>query len=482
MKYSNDAITQGVLEIFEAINRIPRKSKNEEKISQWLLNWGVEHGFMSEMDQVRNVLIRVPATPGYEDKPVVTLQGHMDMVCVKDPEVVHDFFKDPITMKVEDGWLKANGTTLGADNGIALAIAMYLATDKNAQHGALELLFTVDEETGLTGAAAVKEGWLAGKYLLNIDSEDEGVFTIGCAGGEETKLYYPLELTEPTEGFKAMQLKVSKLMGGHSGVMITEQQANAIQIANRLMIELDSACDIEISNYHGGIAHNAVPHNAEIDFYINPDDIEDAKEIIAECQETMRKEFITSDPNMTFELLEVQRKEQVFTREFATKIVQVLAVFPHGIFRMSKQIKDLVETSNNLALINTADDQITITSSQRSSVMSMLQVLTDKIHFLGFLTGAKVENRDPYNAWEPIWDSTLLDKTKATYKKITGHEPVIEVIHAGLECGLIGSKYPEMEMISMGPTIRNVHTPREELLIEDIAKIYTFIKELLLVV
>ncbi|MBI9032225.1 aminoacyl-histidine dipeptidase [bacterium] len=482
MKYSEDAITQGVLEIFEAINMIPRKSKNEEKISQWLLDWGLQHGFQAEMDQVRNVLIRVPATSGYEDKPVVTLQGHMDMVCVKDLEIEHDFFKDPITMRVEDGWLKANGTTLGADNGIALAIAMYLATDKEAQHGPLELLFTVDEETGLTGAAALKENWLKGKYLLNIDSEDEGVFTIGCAGGEETRLYYPLELTDPTEGFKAMQVKVSNLMGGHSGVMINEQQANAIQIANRVMIELDSACDLEISNYHGGIAHNAVPHNAEIDIYIDPADIEDAQEIIAECQETMRKEFITSDPKMKIELIEVAGKDQVFTREFATKITQVLAVYPHGIFRMSKQIKDLVETSNNLALINTADNQIVITSSQRSSVMSMLQVLTDKIHFLGFLTGAKVENRDPYNAWEPIWDSNLLDKTKATYKKITGNEPKIEVIHAGLECGLIGSKYPEMEMISMGPTIKNVHTPREELLIEDIARIYTFIKELLLVV
>lgn len=482
MKYSEDSITQGVLEIFEAINKIPRKSKNEEQISQWLLNWGKEQGFQTEMDHVRNVLIRVPASPGYEDKAVVTLQGHMDMVCVKDPETVHDFFKDPITMKVEDGWLKANGTTLGADNGIALAIAMYLATDKEAKHGPLELLFTVDEETGLTGAAALEENWLEGKYLLNIDSEDEGIFTIGCAGGEETRLYYPLELTEPTEGFKAMQVKVSKLMGGHSGVMINEQQANAIQIANRVLIELDSACDIEISNYHGGIAHNAVPHNAEIDIYINPDDIEDAKDIIAQCQETMRKEFITSDPNMTIELIASEGKGKVFTPEFASKIMQVLAVFPHGIFRMSKQIKDLVETSNNLALINTEDDQIVITSSQRSSVMSMLQVLTNKIHFLGFLTGAKVENRDPYNAWEPIWDSNLLDKTKATYKKITGREPIIEVIHAGLECGLIGSKYPEMEMISMGPTIRNVHTPREELLIEDISKIYTFIKELLLVV
>jgi dipeptidase D len=482
MKYSEDAITQGVLEIFEAINKIPRKSKNEEEISEWLLKWGLENGFQAEMDHVRNVLIRVPASAGFEDKPVVTLQGHMDMVCVKDLNVEHDFFKDPITMKIEDGWLKANGTTLGADNGIALAIAMYLATDKKAQHGPLELLFTVDEETGLTGAAALKENWLEGKYLLNIDSEDEGIFTIGCAGGEETRLYYPLELTDPTEGFKAMQVKVSNLMGGHSGVMINEQQANAIQIANRAIIELDSACDIEISNYHGGIAHNAVPHNAEIDIYINPDDIDDAQKILAQCQETMRKEFITSDPKMTIELLEVTGKEKVFTPEFASKIMQVLAVFPHGIFRMSKQIKDLVETSNNLALINTEDQQIVLTSSQRSSVMSMLQVLTDKIHFLGFLTNAKVENRDPYNAWEPIWDSTLLRKTKETFKKINGKEPKIEVIHAGLECGLIGSKYPEMEMISMGPTIKNVHTPREQLLVEDIAKIYTFIKELLLAI
>ena len=369
MKYSNDEITQGVLEIFEAINKIPRKSKHEEKISQWLFDWGKKHNFDSEMDEVRNVLIRVPATPGYEKKPVVTLQGHMDMVCVKELGVEHDFLKDPITMVVEDGWLKAKGTTLGADNGIALAIAMHLATDKSAKHGRLELLFTVDEETGLTGAAALQENWLKGEYLLNIDSEEEGVFTIGCAGGEETRLYYPLELTTPTEGYLPRQLKITKLMGGHSGIMINEQQANAIQTISRVIIELDAACNIEVSSYNGGIAHNAIPSNAEVDLYIAPEDVAEAEGIIAEWQELLRKEYAISDPELTLELIEVAGNGKVFTPEFTSKLIKVITVFPHGVFRMSKQIKDLVETSSNLAIIKNHEDEIEIISSQRSSVM-----------------------------------------------------------------------------------------------------------------
>lgn len=479
MKYSNDEVTQGVLEIFEQINQIPRKSKHEEKISQWLFDWGKKHDFVSEMDEVRNVLIRVPATPGCEKKPVVTLQGHMDMVCVKELGVEHDFLKDPINMIVEDGWLKAKGTTLGADNGIALAIAMHLATNKEAKHGALELLFTVDEETGLTGAAALKPNWLKGDYLINIDSEEEGVITIGCAGGEETRLYYPLELTTPTKGYLPRQLKISKLMGGHSGIMINEQQANAIQTLARLFIELDAACNVEISSYRGGVAHNAVPSDGEIDLYIDPADIAEADKIIAEWQEIFRKEHATSDPDLTLELIEMTGSGKVFTPEFASKIIKVISIFPHGVFRMSKQIDDLVETSSNLAIVNTDADELEIISSQRSSVMSMLQVVTNKIHFLGYLTDAKVENRDPYNAWEPIWDSPLLEKAKEAYQRFSNKEAKIEVIHAGLECGLIGSKYPDMQMISIGPSIEDVHTPKEKLLISDVAKIYNFIKELL---
>ena len=481
MKYSDNEITQGIIEIFEAINKIPRKSKHEEKISEWLLQWGKSHGFDSELDEVRNVLIRVPATKGMEDRETITFQGHMDMVCVKNSDSNHDFLKDAIEMIVDGDWLKANGTTLGADNGIALAISMYLALDKSIEHGPLELLFTVDEETGLTGAAAVKPNWLKGKYLLNLDSEDEGVFTIGCAGGEETRLYLPLNYIEPTTNFVSMKLSASGMMGGHSGVMINEQQANAIQVINRAILELDSALDIEIQQYNGGIAHNAVPSDAEVIFYISPDNIDDAKQIIAEFEAIVKREFSTSDPELNFSLQTIDAEKKVLPNEEAIKIIHLLTVFPHGIYRMSKQIEGLVETSNNLAIINTNGNEIEIISSQRSSVMSMLKVLTNKIHFLGALANAKVENRDPYNAWEPIWEAKLNEKTKESYHKLTGKDAVIEVIHAGLECGLIGSKYPEMEMISMGPSLKDVHTPKERMKISDVIKIYDFLRELLLV-
>ncbi len=479
MKYSDCPVTQGIIEIFESINKIPRKSKHEEAISEWLLNWGKSNGFEAEQDEVMNVLIKVPASPGMEEKPVVTLQGHMDMVCVKTPDTVHDFFKDPIEMYVDGQWLKAKGTTLGGDNGIALAIAMYLALDKEVKHGAMELLFTVDEETGLTGAAALKANWLKGKYLLNIDSEDEGIFTIGCAGGEETRLYLPTEYQAASEGYVPMMVKASLMQGGHSGITINNQQANAIKVLNRVILALDSAVDIEIQQYNGGIAHNAVPANANATIFINPDQIEEGKEIIAEIAETIKKEYEVTDPHMVISLEETETDRKVLTPAVASKLFQVVAIFPHGVKRMSKNIENLVETSNNFAIIKTHDDEVEIISSQRSSTMSALKELTDSIHFLGYLANARVENRDPYNAWEPIWDSSLLSLTKDTYKKLTGKDAVVEVIHAGLECGLIGSKYPDMEMISMGPTLRDVHTPEEKLLISDIPKIYDFIKALL---
>lgn len=482
MKFSDNKHTQGILEIFEQINQIPRQSKHEEEISAWLVEWGKTHNFETITDEFMNVLMRVPATPGMENKPTVTLQGHMDMVCVTDLNTVHDFQKDPIEMYIEDGWLKAKGTTLGADDGLALATAMYMATCPEVKHGGLELLFTVDEETGLTGANNLRTDWLKGKYLINLDSEDEGVITIGCAGGEETRLYYSNEYTSATKGFKAHNLKIFNLMGGHSGCSIKEQQANAIHLLDRLLLELDAACGIELMNIQGGIAHNAIPSTANAEIFIAPENIKLAQEIIANCTKTFKAEYATTDSNLEIVLEEVEKAEdtKVLTHETATKIMQVIAVFPYGIYRVSKEIEGLVETSSNLALVKFTEAETEIISSQRSTQMSMLKVLTNKIHFLGSLTGARVENRDPYNAWEPIWSSYLLEKSKVTYNKLFGKEPVVEVIHAGLECGLIGSKYPDYEMISIGATLKDVHSPLERLLISDVEKIFDFVKELLI--
>ncbi|MCK5809029.1 aminoacyl-histidine dipeptidase [bacterium] len=465
--------TEKILEIFRQINAVPRKSKNEEKIAAWLIKWGKDNGFVVEQDEIKNVLIRVPATVGYEERETVILQGHMDMVCEKAKGVTHDFSKDPIKHIFDGDWLTADGTTLGADNGIALAIALVLVTDETVKHPPLELLFTVDEETGLTGASELRSGWLKGKYLLNLDSEDEHVFTIGCAGGKDTHIRFT-GTRIPVADKISYRVTVGGLKGGHSGVDITEPLANANVVLSRLL----ESCELNIVSIEGGSAHNAIPRDATA--FVRVADGAQLKKRATELQKVIQKEYAGGDEGITITVEMCQPPVTMFDRDSTFKLVHLLRALPHGIAAMSRELDGLVETSNNLAVVTMPDDNtVEILTSQRSSVMSKLDDLTDRIEAVGKLANAEVISGNGYPSWEPDMDSGLLKVCVSEWKNVTDVEPVVEVIHAGLECGIIGSKYDGMEMISYGPTIKNPHSPDEKLFVPSIKSVYDFTASLL---
>ncbi|AKB21472.1 beta-Ala-His dipeptidase [Methanosarcina sp. WH1] len=498
--------TRQILEIFEEINKIPRCSKHEERLALWLQEWAGTSGFEAKTDSVNNVLIKVPATSGYENSPVFVLQGHMDMVCEKSKGSSHDFSRDPIRCVYDGDWLRGDGTSIGADNGIALAIGLVLAeAGKKGEigHPPLELLFTVDEETGLTGANGLEKGFFEGRILLNLDSEDEGVFIVGCAGGKNTRVTLPVdwELFDYGKkgGFGLFRLSVEGLEGGHSGVEIHRQRANGIQLLARLLAGLREkigAENLRLVFLSGGSVHNAIPNRAEAFIALNRSKGWQAEDFVSGFLQTLREEYAKSDPEIVLDLKEVEnrilfetsegkvtRKEvpsdRVFSAGTEERLLGLLLGFPHGVYRLSDRIPGLVETSNNLAIVRTGETGINILSSQRSSVMSRLVEISGKVEAVAKLAGARVEHEAGYPAWEPDLESVLLSKCRQVYLWTFEKEPEIEVVHAGLECGVIGSKCESMEMISLGPTIKEPHSPAERIFIPSIEKVWIFLENLL---
>lgn len=476
---SCNSMTDKVLKCFEELSKVPRGSKKEEKIRDWLINWANQHQLKSKVDKVGNLLIEVPASKGYENAPCVVLQGHLDMVCEKTPESSHDFSKDPIEFVLDGEWLKANQTTLGADNGIAIAMAMVAATEENLEHPPLELLFTVDEETGLTGATYLETGFLSGKILLNLDSEDEGYFTVGCAGGKNTSIKASFEFAEQGEEV-AYNIRVGGLKGGHSGVDIKCYRANAIQLTTRTVKYLLEKMPVRVAEIKGGSAHNAIPRDCSVTVFVKKEDIGKLQEEILNIEKIFQCEYKNTDPELKITLSEAKEApKRAMTLSSTEKMVELMDAVPHGPASMSTHISTLVETSNNFATIAIEEDKVAILTSQRSSVMSRLEAHTKKIEGLGKLAGAEVHSSGGYPAWQPNMDSPLLARCKEIYVKMFQKEPVVEVIHAGLECGIIGSKYEGMDMISFGPTIRNPHCPDERLYIPSVIKVWDFLVELL---
>ncbi len=477
-------MTSPVLKWFKEISQIPRKSKEEQKICQWLLDWAKSKNLEAKTIETPNagtynIIIKVPASKGYENAPIVIVQSHLDMVCEKTPESKHDFAKDPIQW-VEDGeWLKANQTTLGADNGIGVAMALALA-DENVEHPALELFFTVDEETGLTGANALQPGMLEGKILLNVDSEDEGRFTVGCAGGKNTHLELPLEFGNAPENFVEYKLNVGGLTGGHSGVDIHCQRANAISILSRVLNNF-GAIPFMVSNIKGGSAHNAIPRDVFANIFIPSEEAKKAQEIVQDMLVVLRSEYKKTDPDLgvSLSVCHESKDRKVVTKEHSKKIVDFLQTLPHGVSAMSVDIQNLVETSNNLATVEIDKNLLKVVTSQRSSVMSRLSAITHRIETMGHALGAHVESNCGYPSWQPNMDSPILERCKVIYKKLTGKDPIIEVIHAGLECAVIGSKYPDMDMVSFGPTIKSPHSPQERIHVPSIGEVWHFTLELM---
>ena len=472
--------TKDVLKWFEEITKIPRCSKKEDKIAAWLIEWAKSNNFDYKMDEVKNVVIKVPGTPGYENSPTVVIQGHMDMVCEKTPDSDHDFSKDPIKLVYDGEWLTADRTTLGADNGIAIAMALALALDKDVAHPPLELLFTVDEETGLTGANKLGDDFITGRILINVDSEDEGVFTVGCAGGVNTISSIPVSFEAVPAGYKAYKLLAGGMKGGHSGIDIDLGKANAIKILCRVLYRLRQVMDVRVADIKGGSAHNAIPRDAEALVFLPEDKVDEAVDMVLQLSKTCNSEFKKTDPELAVTLEETaSNTNQVLTATDTQKLINYVYALPHGVAAMSPDIEGLVETSNNLANIDLENGVIKVLTSQRSSVVSRLDAHTDRIIATTLLAGGTAENGDGYPPWQPNMKSPLLAKSTNLYERMFNKKPVVEVIHAGLECGIIGDKYPGMDMISIGPDLRNPHSPDEKIHIGAIGKVWDFIVELL---
>ncbi|MFZ2958057.1 MAG: aminoacyl-histidine dipeptidase [Candidatus Ozemobacteraceae bacterium] len=473
--------TEHILGLFEQISAVPRPSKHEERICAWLMEWAKKQGFHSRQDATGNVLIEVPGSKGYETSAPVLIQGHVDMVCEKTSESTHDFSKDPIRFVRDGDWLGADGTSLGADNGIAIAMAMAVATDATVKHPPLELLFTVDEETGLSGAQGLKGDFFTSRTMINLDSEDEGKFTVGCAGGRDTHISLPLDWSEVPGDWQALSLKAEGMVGGHSGCNIHDERANAIRVLARTLVMINENTPIRITGIRGGSAHNAIPRAAMAVFYLPPDKVYEVRKLADEAHQIFRNEFKVTDPSLSISCdpFTDAPDHRAMTQGSTNRVLDLLIALPHGVAAQSTAIKGLVETSNNEATVHIEEGKLLITTSQRSSVMSRLDGITRKVEAVARLAGAAVKSGVGYPAWQPDMSSPLLESTRKLYKKLFKTEPVIELIHAGLECGLIGAIKPGMDMISMGVTLRDPHSPSERIFIPSIPKVWELLVEIL---
>ena len=464
---------------FGEVLKIPRPSKKEEKIVAWLMEFGKTHQLETLRDDVGNIIIRKPGTPGFESAPSVCLQGHVDMVCEKDSDKEHDFEKDPIDAYIEDGWVKARGTTLGADNGIAVATMLAILEARDIQHGPLECLFTIDEETGLTGAFGLDPKMLKSRILLNLDSEDDGEFFIGCAGGKDTVIELPVVKESVPDGLEAWRLKISGLTGGHSGDDIHKNRGNANKILNRYLWEAATKYGIRVCTFEGGNLRNAIAREATGVFLIRKEKIAELKQYTETFTGLIRFEFRVSEPGLKIELEAAGKPDFVLGQATQEKLLNSLYACPHGVIAWSQDIPNFVETSTNLASVKMHNGFVRIATSQRSSIESAKEDVCQMVVSAFALTGAEVSHSDGYPGWAPNPNSKVLDLSVRAYESLFGQKPIVRAIHAGLECGLIGDKYPGMDMISYGPTIRNPHSPGEKLEIATVEKFWVLTLDLL---
>ncbi len=471
-----------VWEYFYGITQVPHPSKKEEKIRAHVREFATSNNFEFVEDEVGNIVIKVPATSGHENAPTIVIQGHIDMVCEKNKGTDHDFDNDPLKIYRDGDWITAEGTTLGADNGIGVAAGMAVATDPSVIHGPLELLCTVDEETGMTGVNALQPGFITGMTLLNLDSEEDGAFYVGCSGGQDTRGYFELDYTNSDSNLVTYELMLTGLKGGHSGLDVANGRANAIRLLAQLLNRIEAEVEFDLATISGGSLRNAIPREAEVTMLINPTDEIKVKEILQKFVADTFLEFSVNDPGL--EILFSKKDsnaEKILTKEFVSNLIKVLLSAPHGISAMSPDIPGLVETSTNLATIDVIDNQLVIGTSQRSAIDSAKWHISNMVKAVFELGGAdKVDTGDGYPGWQPNMDSELLKISKEVYKEMNNSEPEIKAIHAGLETGLLGAKYTGIDMISFGPTIEGAHSPDERLNIPATAKFYELVKAILL--
>jgi dipeptidase D len=469
-----------VWKYFAEISRIPRGSKNEAAASKYVLDTAKKLGLQAKADQLGNVVVRKQASANREQVRSIALQGHLDMVCEKNKDTVHDFRKDPIEIIRKGNVLMANGTTLGADNGIAIAASLALMENRSIEHGPLELLFTVDEETGLTGASNLSADFLESRTLLNLDSEEEGALYVGCSGGKDTIGTWKVRSEEAAGPMTAVQVRVSGLKGGHSGLDIDKGRGNAIKIMNRALLALDRI-GARLAFLDGGNKHNAIPRECEAVLLVPSKRLEDAGKIVGELSATVQAELASVEPDLSVSTtkLNSRKKWKVMRKGEQQKIMKTISALPHGVIKMSADIPGLVETSTNVAVVKTIKDTIRIATSQRSSVASEISDISQSVSFIFELGGATVQHTDAYPGWKPDLDSPILGIAKSAFRVLYGRDPEVKAIHAGLECGIIGERVPGMDMVSFGPTLEGVHSPDEKIYIDTVERFWNFLLEIL---
>ena len=461
-----------VFAIFDEINHVPRPSKHEKKIRQYLLDFAAKHNIEAVTDKIGNVVMRVPGTPGHENAPVVALQAHMDMVCESNDKSF-DFANSPITTIVDGDWLRADGTTLGADNGIGMAAALAVLTDKDLVHGPVEALFTVDEETGLTGANNLGDGMLTASMLLNLDSEDDAEIFVGCAGGVDTTCLFTYKRSFAPTDFHYFKFDISGGLGGHSGGDIHLGRANANKLLARFLYTLSLDHEIALCEIDGGNLRNAIPRAAHAVFGVDTSRKEQVRVTFNKFVADIENEYAGLEPTLKFELESYDRPEFALDHETTKALVESLYCAPHGVVSMSRDLEGLVETSTNLASVKMqGDNQVLVTTSQRSSVESRKWDIARQVEALFTIAGAEVTHGDGYPGWAPNMNSRIMHLASDAYEELYGIKPAIKAIHAGLECGLFLQKYPHLDMVSFGPTLQGVHSPSERMYIPAVERFY----------
>ncbi len=470
----------GVFRYFEEICQVPRPSKKEEKIIAYLKAFGEKHKLETLVDHAGNVLIRKPATPGKENLRTVVLQSHVDMVCEKNNDVKHDFLVDPIVTEIEGEWMKAKGTTLGADNGIGVATELAILADDSIEHGPLECLFTVDEETGLTGAFELKEGFITGDILLNLDSEDEGEIFIGCAGGIDSVAEFAYKEIPVPQDYFFFRVDVKGLKGGHSGGDIHLGRGNANKILNRFLTRVAAKHEFYLCEINGGNLRNAIPREAYAVCAVPEEAKHDVRAQLNLFAAEMENELSVVEPDLKLLLESESSRSKAIDRDTVGRLLKALYAVPHGVYAMSQDIPGLVETSTNLASVKMKPEQIIrVETSQRSSILSARNDMADTVRAVFDLAGAKVSFGDGYPGWKPNPHSAILAVATDSYKRLFGVEAKVKAIHAGLECGLFLDKYPALDMISFGPTLTGVHSPDERMLIPTVEKFWLHLLDIL---
>ncbi len=469
-----------VFKYFEEICQVPRPSKKEEKMIAYLKEFGIRHNLETLVDEAGNVLIKKKATPGKEQLKTVILQSHIDMVCEKNNDVQHDFQTDPIVTEIDGEWLKAKGTTLGADNGIGVATELAILASNEIEHGPLECLFTVDEETGLTGAFALKEGFMSGDILLNLDSEDEGEIFIGCAGGIDSVAEFSYKEVEVPAGYYFFKVEVKGLKGGHSGGDIHLGRGNANKILTRFLSRIMGKQDLYICEINGGNLRNAIPREAYAICAVPEDAKHEVRTELNIFATEIEDEFAVTDPDIQFVLESESPRSHAIDQDTSERLIRALYAVHHGVYSMSQDIPGLVETSTNLASVKMKPGQvIRIETSQRSSILSARDNMANTVRAAFQLAGATVTHGEGYPGWKPNPHSAILQVAMDSYKRLFGVEAKVKAIHAGLECGLFLDKYPTLDMISFGPTLTGVHSPDERMLIPSVEKFWKHLLDIL---